>query len=55
MIGYSLTDSSYTARDLETMTVAQIKSLAGELGYSIKKTVKADIIKEFLNQQGGGV
>jgi len=35
------------------MTVAQIKALAGGLGYSITKTVKAEIITEFLTQQGG--
>lgn len=34
------------------MTVANIKSLAAELGYSITKTLKADIIEEFLEQQG---
>ena len=33
------------------MTVANIKSLAAELGYSITKTLKADIIEEFLEQQ----
>lgn len=34
------------------MTIAQIKSLAAERGYSITKTLKADIIAEFLEQQG---
>lgn len=34
------------------MTVANIKALAAELGYSITKTLKADIIAEFLEQQG---
>ena len=34
------------------MTIANIKSLAAELGYSITKTIKADIIAEFLEQQG---
>ena len=34
------------------MTDAKIKSLAAELGYSITKTLKADIIEEFLGQQG---
>lgn len=34
------------------MTVAQIKSLATERGYNITKTLKADIIEEFLEQQG---
>lgn len=34
------------------MTIAEIKSLAVDLGYSITKTKKADIIAEFLEQQG---
>ena len=34
------------------MTVAEIKALASELGYSITATKKADIIMEFLTQQG---
>lgn len=33
------------------MTIAEIKSLAVELGYSITKTRKAEIIDEFLMQQ----
>lgn len=33
------------------MTIAEIKALADELGYSITKTRKADIIGEFLAQQ----
>lgn len=33
------------------MTIAEIKALAVELGYSITKTKKADIIEEFLNQE----
>lgn len=34
------------------MTINEIKSLAAELGYSITKSLKADIIQEFLEQQG---
>ena len=34
------------------MTVAEIKALASELGYSVTGTKKADIIMEFLTQQG---
>lgn len=34
------------------MTVAEIKSLAASLGYSITETKKADIVAEFLAQQG---
>jgi hypothetical protein len=33
------------------MTIAEIKALAAELGYSVTKTRKADIIQEFLAQQ----
>lgn len=33
------------------MTIAEIKSLATDLGYSITKTLKADIIEQFLEQQ----
>lgn len=35
------------------MTVAEIKELATERGYSIKKTLKSEIIAEFLFQQEG--
>jgi len=41
----------YSADELKAMTIAQIKALATELGYSITKTLKADIIEEFLQQQ----
>jgi hypothetical protein len=33
------------------MTIAEIKALAGELGYTLTATRKADIIAEFLAQQ----
>lgn len=33
------------------MTITEIKALAAELGYSITKTRKAEIISEFLDQQ----
>lgn len=34
------------------MTIQQITDLATELGYTITKTLKDDIIQEFLEQQG---
>lgn len=43
---------TYTADELNKMTVTQIKALANELGYSITKSLKVDIIDEFLRQQG---
>jgi hypothetical protein len=45
--------TKYTASDLISMTVVQIKALAAGLSYSITKTLKADIIAEFLAQQNG--
>ena len=41
----------YSADQLNAMTVAQIKALAEELGYTITATKKADIIEEFMSQQ----
>ena len=41
----------YTAKQLESMTIAQIEQLAEDMGYKITKTLKADIIDEFLEQQ----
>ena len=46
-------EGTYTQEELETMTIDQIKALATELGYTITKTLKADIIAEFLTQQNG--
>ncbi len=34
------------------MTIAQIKALAAERGYTITATKKADIIAEFIEQEG---
>lgn len=51
----TLTDpvkSSYTQEELEAMTVDQIKAAAAAKGYTITKTVKAEIITEFLAAQG---
>jgi len=35
------------------MTISEIKVLAESLGYVITKTIKAEIIEEFLEQQAG--
>lgn len=45
-------DKKYTSDELNAMTVEQIKALAAERNYTITKTAKADIISEFLTQQG---
>ena len=34
------------------MTIAEIKALASDLGYTLNATKKADIINEFLAHQG---
>lgn len=41
-----------TVSDLESMTIAEIKALAAERGYTITATRKADIIAEFIAQEG---
>lgn len=42
----------FTAKQLKAMTIDQIDALAEEYGYTIDATLKADIIAEFLKQQG---
>ena len=51
----TLTDpvkSVYTQAELEAMTVDQIRSITLAKGYTLTKTVKAEIIAEILAQQG---
>lgn len=43
---------TYTQEELESMTVKEIKKIADERGYLITKLLKAEIIEEFLIQQG---
>ena len=49
--GVSVDGDTYSEEDLNNMTIAQIKELASDLGYTITATKKADIIAEFLEQQ----
>lgn len=44
--------SKYTNEELNAMTVDEIKAIAAAKEYTITKTVKAEIIAEFLAQQG---
>lgn len=44
-------DTKYTREILGTMTVKDIKKLAEGKGISITKTIKEDVISEFLSQQ----
>lgn len=44
--------SKYTSEELNGMTVEQIKAIAEVKGYTITKTVKAEVITEFLALQG---
>lgn len=41
----------YTAKQLESMRIAQIEDIAEKYGYKITRTLKADIIDEFMSQQ----
>lgn len=42
----------YSYDELNSMKVSEIKALAESLGYSITKIIKAEIIEEFIAQQG---
>lgn len=44
-------EKKFTVKNLESMTISQIENLSRELGYKITKTLKADIIDEFMKQQ----
>ena len=46
-----LNSTTYSEETLKNMTIAEIKEIADERGYTITKTIKADIIEEFLQQQ----
>ena len=48
----SASEKIYTQEELQAMTVKEIKAIAEARGYSITKTIKADVIAEFLSQQG---
>lgn len=43
----------YTREELEVFTIAQIKAEAEKRGYTITARIKAEIIDEFMEQQGG--
>ena len=45
-------DEKLSESELRALTIAQIKAIAEEAGYTITKSRKADIIAEFLEQQG---
>ncbi len=52
--GVDQENNIYTESQLSGMKIDDIKALAEEKGYIITKTVKAEIITEFLEQQGEG-
>lgn len=50
-VRHSLPAGGYSEEQLNGMTIDQIKALAAGMGYEITKSVKAEIIAEFLEQQ----
>ena len=46
-------DNTLSESELQALTIAQLKAVAAEKGYTITKTRKADIIVEILAQQEG--
>lgn len=47
-------DETLSESELQALTIAQIKAIAAEKGYTITATRKADIIAEFLAAQSAG-
>lgn len=45
-------DGKLSEEELSALTIAQIKAMATELGYTITARTKAEIIAQFLEQQG---
>ncbi len=45
-------DEKLSESELRALTIAQIKAIAEEKGYTITASRKSDIIAEFLEQQG---
>ncbi len=52
-MSYNPQPKTYTAEELNGMTISEIKALAGGLGYIISATKKEDVVEEFLIEQGG--
>lgn len=44
-------DGLLSDEELNVLTITQLKALAAELGYTVTKRTKADIIEEILDQQ----
>lgn len=44
-------DGQLSESELNELTIAKIRAIANEKGYTITKTRKAEIIAEFLSQQ----
>lgn len=51
-VGHEVGEEQYSEAQLNAMTIQDIKAMAAARGYTITKTGKADIIAEFLEQQG---
>lgn len=45
-------DGKLSESELNALTIAQLKAVAAEKGYTITATKKADIIEQILQQQG---
>ena len=45
-------DGVLSESELSALTIAQIREIAAEKGYTITASKKADIIAEFLEQEG---
>lgn len=52
-IGFETGPHRYTEEELSGMTVKDIRKLAEDMGFSLKKTAREDVVNEFLEKQFG--
>lgn len=50
-INFETGPSRYTEEELSEMTVKDIRKLAEDMGFSLKKTAREDVVNEFLEKQ----
>lgn len=52
-INFETSPHRYTQEELSDMTVKDIRKLAEDMGFSLKKTAREDVVNEFLEKQFG--
>lgn len=51
-IAFETMEHKYTEKELDEITVKEIRKIAEDKGFTLSKVVRKDIINEFLEKQG---